>query len=555
MWQSLRLRSLGVISEAEVEFGPGFTVITGETGAGKTMVVTALALLRGERANSAMIRRGSDQARIEATVQLHEPDLAHLVIEAGGEADGELVLARVLSPNGRSRAVAGGATVPANLLAKLTDRLVAVHGQSDQQRLVNVDQQRFALDRFAGRELQKLLETFRVSWSDLRTAQKQLDLLKNNSTERIQRLDFLRFGLEEISHVAPTRGEDHELKAEESRLAYAETLARSALGAAHIATDAEVNVISQLSGALALLDSASEYDPKLEQIADRLRAVRIEVDDIASELHSYGSSVDVDPQRLSHVQERRAELGTLQRKYGPSLDAVIDWAENALVEIAALDVDETGLASLEAAIEVQRSQINELAATITSHRVKAADKLSKAVEAELADLALEKARVRIDITPTELGPHGADKVRFTFAANSGAQLQVIGQGASGGELSRLMLAIEVVLADKNPVPTLVFDEVDAGIGGRTAIEVGRKLARLARNAQIIVVTHLPQVAAFADQHYVVQKSDNGDVTHSSVSVVEESKRVEELARMISGRDDSDTALAHARELLELSQSD
>lgn len=553
MWQSLHLRSLGVIAEAEVEFGPGFTVITGETGAGKTMVVTALALLRGQRANASMIRRGSDQARIEASVLLNDAELAELVKEAGGEVDEELILARVLSPNGRSRAIAGGATVPAGLLTKVTDRLVAVHGQSDQQRLVHIDQQRLALDRFAGEQLSEVFAQYGTAWRSLQRARSELDALKSNSDERLQRLDLLRFGLEEISRLAPVRGEDNALKTEEGRLAHAEALARAALGAAHIVSDAEINVSTQLTEAFAELESVAGHDPALDVMTERLNALRIETDDIASELHTYGSDVEVDPQRLSHVQERRAELGTLQRKYGPSLDNVLDWAEQAVSQIESLDIDESGIAALEADIVAQDALVQALATELTRLRTEAAQRLAQAVEVELADLALENARVQIDVTPAVMGQHGADRIEFMFAANSGAEVQSLGQGASGGELSRLMLAIEVVLIDKNPVPTLVFDEVDAGIGGRTAIEVGRKLARLANNAQIIVVTHLPQVAAFADQHFVVSKNDNGDVTHSSVYAVCEGKRVEELARMLSGLEDSETALAHARELLETSR--
>lgn len=555
MWQSLRLRSLGVISEAEVEFGPGLTVITGETGAGKTMVVSALALLRGQRASSSMIRRGTDQARIEASILLKDPELIEWVRDAGGEVEDELILARVLSPSGRSRAIAGGATVPAGLLNKVTDRLVAVHGQSDQQRLVNADQQRIALDRFAGEELSAVLTQFGSVWAQLQRVTSELDALKSNSVERLQRLDLLRYGLDEIARLEPTRGEDQNLKTEENRLAHAESLVRAATGAAHLLADAEVSISGQLATANSELQTVAAHDPDLENLAKRLDSLRIEADDIASDLHAYGVGVEVDPQRLNHVQERRSELGTLQRKYGPSLDDVLDWADAAIREIDSLDVDEAGIETLESDAVALAQDATALATRISELRVQAAQRLGRAIEAELADLALDKARVEIKLSPTAMNQYGTDRIEFLFAANSGAEVQPLGQGVSGGELSRLMLAIEVVLADKTPVPTLVFDEVDAGIGGRTAVEVGRKLARLASNAQIIVVTHLPQVAAFADSHFVVTKNDNGEVTQSSVNAVDQEERVQELARMLSGLEDSETALAHARELLETSRLD
>lgn len=351
----------------------------------------------------------------------------------------------------------------------------------------------------------------------------------------------------------PERGEDVQLQTEENRLAHAEALARAAVGTAQVLSEADVSVSALLSDAQSQLDAVAGHDPALDEHANRLRALLIDADDIASELHIYGSDIDVDPQRLAEVQERRSDFAMLQRKYGPSLDDVLDWAESARQEVSDLDVDESGIAELVQAIEDQTRQVEVQAAEITRIRRDAAARLSSAIETELEDLALEKARVDITVEPAPIGPHGADRVRFLFAANSGTELQPLGQSASGGELSRVMLAIEVVLTDRNPVPTLVFDEVDAGIGGRTAIEVGRKLARLAKNAQIIVVTHLPQVAAFADCHFVVSKNDDGDVTNSSVYAVDESKRIEELARMLSGLEDSETALAHARELLENSR--
>lgn len=554
MWHNLRLESLGVIAEAELEFGPGFTVITGETGAGKTMLVTALGLLRGQRATTGIIRTGSMRSRVEATIAAADPEVREIVSEAGGEVDDEVILGRIVHQTGRSRALAGGATVPAGLLSRMTDRLVAVHGQADQQRLVQPDQQRQALDRYAGDAVRETLEQFQPAWAELRELRAQRESWHATAEERVRRLEMLHHGLREIDDVAPSNDEDDDLLAEENRLAHAESLSVAAMTAATVLADDENNVVQLLTQVLGQLDATAGHDPELDTLARRLRETVIEATDIASELHRYGSTIEMDPQRLAYVQQRRSDLTALQRRYGPSLAEVLSWAEEARQEVARYDLDDSSLDELNARIDELDATVTTLANRLSDERRAAATRLSEAVEAELAALALTHAKLTIEITDDELSAHGADRIRFLFAANSGSVARPLGEGASGGELSRLMLAIEVVLADRSPVPTLVFDEVDAGIGGRTAVEVGRRLARLAEHAQIIAVTHLPQVAAFADSHYVVTKNDDGDVTHSSVRQVGGEERIDELARMLSGLDSSDTAQAHARELLRTAQS-
>ncbi|MFH7323907.1 DNA repair protein RecN [Aeromicrobium sp. HA] len=553
MWQSLRLASLGVIEEAELDLGPGFTVITGETGAGKTMVVTALGLLRGERADSALVRRGADRARIEASV-VATPEVAALVEEAGGQVDDDLVLARVLTSQGRSRALAGGSTVPAGLLSRLADSLVAVHGQSDQQRLVRPQEQRGALDRYAGSEVSDLLAQYQPDYERLRELKARLHDLRTHAGERLQRLDLLRHGLDEIDAVDPQPGEDEELVQRENRLAHAEALAAAAAGASVALSEDEHSAAAALAAAKSVVDPVAGNDPRLEALAERLRRAAIDLTDIASELAAYAADVDLDPAGLATVQERRASLTALQRRYGPGLDDVIAWADRARAEVLELDLDDTAIERLETEADAARDRVVELAGRLTQARTRAAEQLAEEVGRELADLALPSARLEVRVLPGEPGPHGADDVEIWFAANSGAEPRPLARAASGGELSRLMLAIEVVLAGRDPVPTLVFDEVDAGIGGRTAVEVGRRLARLAQHAQVIAVTHLPQVAAFADSHFVVSKSDDGTVTSSSVLRLEHDSRVDELARMLAGLDDSAAAQEHARELLELART-
>ncbi|MBW9213672.1 DNA repair protein RecN [Mumia sp. zg.B53] len=563
MWQEIRLSSLGVIADAELELGPGLTVITGETGAGKTMVVTALGLLRGSRADSGLVRHGADRLRVEATVDVGAlPGVRALLDETPAETEGdELVLARTIGKDGRSRAYLGGASVPAGMLARLSEQLVAVHGQSDQHRLLRTGAQRAALDRFG--DVEALLEDYRPAYSRLLEARRTLDDLTSAGQERARELDVLVFGLDEIAAVAPEEGEDDALRIEEARLAHAESLALAAAEAHSLLSDTDdaSDVLDLLGRASALLDGVREHDPALDVQARRLDEVRFTVSDVAGELASYSDGVEVDPARLAGVSERRAALAGLTRKYGPTVADVLRWAEEAQVRVTTLQGDDGRIAELADEIAALESDLLAQAATITARRRESAVRLAAEVGAELEALAMPHARLDVQVdapaspTPADLGPDGVDAVEMLLAANAGAAPRPLAKGASGGELSRVMLALEVVLADRASVPTFVFDEVDAGIGGRAAIEVGRRLARLAANAQVLVVTHLPQVAAFGDRHYHVLKSDDGTVTTSGVGLLDDDARVAELSRMLAGLEGSATAEAHARELVDLAAED
>lgn len=560
-WEQLTLSNLGVIESAELELGPGFSVITGETGAGKTMVVTALGLLRGDRADLGLVRHGSNQARVEATIGVPVGAAAgNVVEEAGGQIDdGVVILGRVLSAQGRSRAVAGGATVPAALLAQVTDELIAVHGQSDQHRLLRTAEQRAALDRFAGDEFTAVASEYAPVFTRWRTVERTLEDLRVNGQERARELDVLRFGLDEIAAVDPQPGEDEALKAEESRLAHAEALARAAsMGHSALVGDIdESSARSTVAQATAQLREVGGHDAELDALADRVFELGILLDDAGAELASYAQRVELDPARLAELQERRAALAGLQRKYGPTLDDVLGWAATSAQRLGELDHDDESVAALERERSELLDQVHDLAAQMTTLRLEAAKRLSVLVDDELTQLSMPSASLDVRVMESAHSlpaAHGRDDVEFLFAANSGAGPRPLNKGASGGELSRLMLALEVVLADRTTVPTLVFDEVDAGIGGKAAVEVGRRLARLSKNAQVIAVTHLPQVAAFADHHFVVSKDDDGNVTSSSVVRLDDADRVDEMARMLAGQDDSASAQAHARELLDLARA-
>lgn len=556
MWQRLALNSLGVIDSAELELGEGFTVITGETGAGKTMVVTALGLLRGERADAGLVRNGVDQARVEATVVVG-PTTAAGVIEsihdAGGAVeDGVLEIGRAVAAQGRSRAFAGGVTVPASLLSSIADELVAVHGQSDQHRLVRPSAQLGALDTFGGERIEVLKAQYSPAFAQWRATETRIADLVTHAQERARELDLLRLGLDEIGAVEPQAGEDEALTTEANRLGHAEALARAASTAREdLSGDDSGSARDALSSAAGALDDVAGHDPALDALRMRVHELAILLDDVAGDLSAYAADIDMDPARLSVVQERLASLTSLRRKYGPALNDVLAWQEGAAERVLAIDVDDESMQALRAEADRLHAEVVEVGAQLTDARQEIAADLGARVGVELNQLSMPSAQLTVVVSPRDAwGPDGRDDVEFLFAANSGLDPRPLAKGASGGELSRVMLALEVVLADRSTVPTLVFDEVDAGIGGKAAVEVGRRLAKLAENTQVLAVTHLPQVAAFADHHFRVLKDDDGNVTRSSVVELGDADRVDELARMLAGQEDSATAQAHARELLD-----
>ncbi|WP_174250539.1 DNA repair protein RecN [Streptomyces globosus] len=574
----MRIRSLGVIDDAVVELSPGFTAVTGETGAGKTMVVTSLGLLLGGRADPALVRIGAKAAVVEGRIVMRPGAPAAVrAEEAGAELDdGALLISRTVSAEGRSRAHVGGRSVPVGLLGELADDLVAVHGQTDQQGLLRPARQRQALDRYAGDAVAVPLEKYGAAYRRLRAVAAELEEITTRARERAQEADLLRFGLEEIAAVEPVPGEDTELAAEAERLGHAEALASAAqIAHAALAGDVEdpegVDATTLVAGAHRALEAVRSHDPVLGALAERIGEVQILLADVAGELAGYADDLDADPLRLAAVEERRAALTQLTRKYGDSVDAVLEWAQTSAARLLELDGDDERIAELTAERDGLRAELSQLAQALTDARVEAATRFAAAVTGELASLAMPHARVTIDIRQAEAadeddgvevggravayGPTGADEVELLLAPHPGAQPRPIAKGASGGELSRVMLAVEVVFAGSDPVPTYLFDEVDAGVGGKAAVEVGRRLAKLAKSAQVVVVTHLPQVAAFADRQLLVEKTNDGSVTRSGVTVLEGEARIRELSRMLAGHEDSVSARAHAEELLAAARAD
>jgi DNA repair protein RecN (Recombination protein N) len=598
MLEEVRITGLGVIEDAVLEFSSGFTVVTGETGAGKTMIVTGLGLMFGGRADPARVRPGADRAAVEGRLRI-EPDghVARQVLEAGGELDDEgraLIVSRSVSAEGRSRAHAGGRSVPVSLLTYLADDLVALHGQADQQQLLRTARQREALDEFAGPAFARVFAGYQRAYARHREVLAELNELTARARERAQEAEDLQRSLAEIERAEPAEGEDATLLAEEERLAHADAL-HAAATTAHEAllgdpTDGSYtggDAVTLLGGARRALDAVAEHDPALAGLAVRLNEASYLVSELATELASYVESLDSDPARLAWVQERRAELTRLIRAYGgrvaspapagerltepdglvpapapapggdqatapaaPDLASVLAWARQARARLTALAGDDDRIGTLAGEEERLGATVRDLGNQLTALRKEAAERFATGVTAELTALAMPNAKVSVVVTARdEFGPHGADEVEIRLAAHPGAPLLPLAKGASGGELSRVMLAIEVVFAGADPVPTFVFDEVDAGVGGKAAVEVGRRLARLARRAQVIVVTHLPQVAAFADTHLVVEKASDGSVISSGITRLDDAGRVQELSRMLAGLENSEFGLAHAGELL------
>ncbi|MEJ2577645.1 MAG: DNA repair protein RecN [Kineosporiaceae bacterium] len=574
MLLEMRLRGLGVIRDAVLEFGPGLTVVTGETGAGKTMVVTGLGLLMGGRAAAGTVRSGEPAALVEGRLRVGGPT-ADRATEVGAELDdGDvLIVSRTVSAEGRSRAHLGGRSAPVGLLAELAEDLLTVHGQSDQLTLRSTVRQRQLLDRFAGAPVAGPLREFRTGWARLRQVEAELDEITGRARERAQEAELLRLGVAEIERLDPQPGEDAALREEAVRLAHAEEL-RNAATAAHLALtgdpDATAGPVADVAGLLdrawRSLDAVREHDPALAGLADRLREVSYLAADVGTECAAYADGVEADPARLAAVEERRAELTGLTRAYGGSVDAVLDWARRSSDRLLALDHDDDRLGELEAERDRLRHRLGMLAAELSGARTAAGTELGTRVSAELRQLAMPDARLQVRLTrradpaglvvdlgdgphPLAAGPDGVDDVEILLIPHAGAGPRPLGRGASGGELSRVMLGLQVVLGVADPVPTFVFDEVDAGVGGAAALEIGKRLARLARGSQVLVVTHLPQVAAFADRHLQVVKSSDGQVTESGVTRLEGEDRLRELARMLGGFADSGSARAHAEELL------
>lgn len=569
----IRIQGLGVIDDAELELSEGLNVITGETGAGKTMVVSGLGLLLGARADAGLVREGTRAAVVEGEVDVASGHPAAVrAAEAGGDVEDGLLLVRSVSAGGRSRAHVGGRGAPVSVLSEVGQHLVAVHGQADQWRLRDAEQHRLLLDGAGGEPLAAARDHYGERYGAWLAARARLADLTSSAAERSRRVGMLRAALEEIEQVAPEAGEEDLLRAESERLSHAEEL-RTAAVTAHdllVGADDPAQEVPSLAGlvaeASAALTGASTHDAELAALRARVDEIGYLASDLATDLSSYGSGIEVDEERLDQVHRRRADLTALLRRYGPTTTELRAFAESSAAELERIDVSDEDLAELAAQVDRLAVEVGRAGQELSGQRTATAHRVGEAVTAELGHLAMGAAQVVVHVAPrtvdedgtgavplpdggwAQAGPHGLDDVEIRLAANPGAPPRSVTRAASGGELSRVMLALELVCA-QDEVPTYVFDEVDAGVGGAAALDLGARLSRLARGAQVIVVTHLGQVAAYADRHLVVRKSTDGQVTLSDVAVVEGGEREAELARMLGGVADSPAGLQHARELL------
>jgi len=570
VFEEVRIQGVGVIDDAVLELSPGLNVVTGETGAGKTMVVSGLGLLLGMRADAGLVRAGRRAAVVEGVVSVPagHPALERAE-EAGADVAEALLLARTVGADGRSRAHVGGRSTPIGVLTEIGETLVAVHGQADQWRLRQGDQHREVLDGFGGEPVTAALQAYRTTFDALSRASAERDRLRQQAHERAREIDLLQAGLERIEALDPEPGEDVALRAEDERLAHADGLRRAAatahaylVGDDGYAADEAAPVVDALSSARAALSPVTEHDAALRELEGRVAELGYLAADLAADLASYLNDVDVDPARLAEVQQRRADLAELTRRYGDTVDDVLAWGKEAAATLGELVGADDRVQALEAETARLREQLGREAGALTAARTTAAEEFGRRVTDELAHLAMGSAVVTVTVTSRDdpdglpVGERtvrwtrsGVDDVEILLASGPGNPARTVAKAASGGELSRVMLAIEVV-GRTSAVPTFVFDEVDAGVGGRAAVDVGARLATLAQQAQVVVVTHLAQVAAFADRHLVVRKSDDGVVTSSNVAVLDGDERLQELSRMMGGDPTSSAGLEHARELLD-----
>lgn len=549
MIESISIRNLGVIAEAELEFGSGFTALTGETGAGKTMVLTALNLLLGGRADSGAIRSGEQQLQVSGTWLVSDAQLKADLSELGADlSDSRLIVSRSLSSDGRSKALLGGISVPISTLAQFSERLVAVHGQSDQLRLKSASAQREALDIFGNHRTE--LDAYRSAYSAYRDLSSRLERMRSAGAADQARIAILREQISAIETLNIQEQELEEISQRIERLSNVESLRVSAtLAHDALSSDGDLDALIALGVSRKALESAS--DPILSELASRLRELGNLTQEVASELSSYLHSLDADPAQLDILMDRRAAIVSLERRYGRSAQELVDSLPELQSELLDLDSSDEQIEKLEMQLEASLSQLAKAANALTEKRHHAASELASSVTAELAQLAMSGSRLMVDIQPLgDFESTGNDRVEFLLAAFSGADPRPLSKGASGGELSRIMLAIELVLAGPTATPTMIFDEVDAGVGGQAALELGRRLAKLSESTQVLVVTHLAQVAAFAGTQIRVLKNSDGSVTESQVSVLSQKEREVELARMLSGNPESSVALEHARELLQ-----
>jgi DNA repair protein RecN (Recombination protein N) len=570
--EEISIRSLGIIDQSTLELGKGLNVLTGETGAGKTMILTALSLVLGGKSDSSLVRTGSDRLVASAQFVLAKTssEISSIADESGADiSEGSLVLTRTVNSDGKSKAVAGGTTVPAATLVNFADYLVEIHGQAANHQIVKSARQRELLDRFAATELSKVLSQYQSALSTYNELKARIKSMRESSSKRDREIADLEEFLKGWSNLKPTRGEYAEVSNQIARLSSVEDLRSASDGANQALSDETNGSLTSLGAARRFLDIAKGKDSKLDEIASVVAEGFFVLDEAVRDLSSYLSALEADPAKLDSLQVRKAEIISFIKKWGSAADPdaelieLSEKAKTARATIADLTGGDDRIAELEVQMQGAKKELLNQAKMLTKIRTSAALKLSESVSTEIHALSMPHTQFSIAInSPNYEGQLkesdftivGCDGVIMQIQGHRDGPLIALGKGASGGEMSRIMLALEVVLAQTHPVGTYIFDEVDAGVGGKAAIEVGRRLAVLAQHSQVIVVTHLPQVAAWADTHFVVKKSSDGSISQSDVEKLDTQNRIEEIARMLAGLEGSSSAREHAAELLAMRES-
>lgn len=557
--EEISIRNLGVIESAAVEFSAGLNVLTGETGAGKTMVLTALGLITGGKADSDRVRAGSD--RLVASGRFSVPaHIAELVTEQDGELEGNsLLISRTVTRDGKSKATLGGTAVTAGKVSEVTTELLEIHGQSSTQRLFKPNFVRTVVDRYG--KLEPQLHAVNDFFHRYRTLESRIAQLVRDQKNRESELGKLEEFLKDFRVIEPEAGELDSIESELVRLGSVDELHQAVATALNLLDSEDASISVALSAAHRTLEHVAGKDAELDEIDSAIGELTFEIQEQVSALHRHLSALDADPARLAYLQERKSAINSLIKKYGvgsdrqAAFDLILKDAEQGETRIADLQGGEDRIADLQKELDAIFKELHQAASTLSSSRLKVCEKLAEAITVEVHELAMPHGRVFLKLESTsgdsilDFSESGIDDISLLFTSHEGANPGILTKVASGGELSRVLLAIEVVLASVNPVSTYVFDEVDAGVGGKAAIEVGKRLRRLANHSQVIVVTHLAQVAVWADRHLVVKKSEGGAVSVSDVYSLDSEQREVEIARMLSGQEESASAQEHARELL------
>ncbi len=555
MLRHLHIRNFAIVDSLEIDFRPGMSVLSGETGAGKSILLDALGLTLGDRADSGVIRHGADRAEISAEFEISDlPEVAAWLEEHELTSEGECLLRRTIGADGRSRGFINGQPVPIQSLKELGEQLVDIHGQHAHQSLLKRDIQRRLLDAYAGQlDLAKAVANQFRQWQQL---QQEYDSLSQAAAERDSRLELLRFQVEELEALQPAPGELAELDQEHSRLSNANRLLEGAQTAVNLLdADEGQSASSVLEQSLRLLQELQTVDATLDNPLQLLEGASIQLKEAVSELRHYADGMELDPERLAQLEQRIADLHNLGRKHRVAPEELPGLLQQLQQELDELNASDSRLQGMQAEIEKSYAEYNQLAQQLSAGREKAAKKLAEAVSANMQELGMGGGRFDIALLPLEKGPSasGLESVELRVSANPGQPLQPLSKVASGGELSRISLAIQVITVSQEGIPTLIFDEVDVGIGGGVAEMVGRQLRKLGENRQVLCVTHQPQVASQGHHHFRISKQSDGKETRTVVQAIDGDVRVEEVARMSGGVNITEQTLEHARQLISQAQ--